>query len=101
MGRSGEKWVKIMFMGEFNHSLDIKGRVILPASFREQLGENFVITKSFDKCLSIYDENNWNILQEKLAAMPMINLAARNIRRMIVVSASTITPDIQGLILFQ
>ncbi len=99
VGRSGEKWVKIMFMGEFNHSLDIKGRVILPASFREQLGVNFVITKSFDKCLSIYDESNWKVLQEKLAAMPMINLAARNIRRMIVGSAATLTPDRQGRIL--
>ena len=97
--KSGRKWVKLMFMGEFNHSLDAKGRTIVPASFREQLGQNFVITKGFDNCIYVYDEYNWTKLQDKLATMPMLNASARNIRRMLVGSAAMLDTDKQGRIL--
>lgn len=95
----GEKWVSAMFMGEFNHSVDAKGRVIIPSKFRELLGEEFVITKGFDNCISIYDKKNWEDLQSKLASMPMISKDARLLRRMIVGGASLVETDKQGRIL--
>ena len=99
MVNCGEKWVIMMFMGEFNHTVDTKGRVIVPSKFREQLGDEFVITKGFDNCLSFYDLKNWEGLQEKLATMPMTSADARILRRMIVGSASVLETDKQGRIL--
>lgn len=96
---SGEKWVTIMFMGEFNHSVDVKGRVIMPAKFRELLGEKFVVTKGFDKCLAVYGIESWEALQEKLSLMPMVSSDARILRRMIVGSAAEAETDKQGRIL--
>ena len=55
-----------MFMGEFNHTIDTKGRVIVPSRFREQLGEEFVVTKGLDHVLYIYDMPEWEKLCEKL-----------------------------------
>ncbi len=86
-------------MGEFSHNLDAKGRIIIPSKFREQLGEEFVITKGFDSCLAIYGLDNWKGLQEKLSTMPMISADARTLRRMIVGSASLVELDKQGRIL--
>ena len=97
--KSGKKWVKHMFMGEFNHTLDAKGRMIMPAKFREALGDAFVVTKGFDNCLAVYDPKNWEVLQEKLAQMPMTSADARNLRRMIVGSATETEADKQGRIL--
>lgn len=88
-----------MFMGEFSHSVDAKGRVIIPSKLREQLGDTFVVTKGFDNCLSIYDLENWQSLQLKLSSMPMISADARTLRRMIVGSATEAQTDKQGRIL--
>ena len=49
----------IMSMGEYSHSIDAKGRLIMPAKFREQLGDEFIVTKSPDKCLYIYSNDDW------------------------------------------
>lgn len=89
----------VMFMGEFNHTVDAKGRVIVPSKFRDKLGETFVITKGFDRCLSIYDMENWRGVQEKLAQMPMLTEDSRTIRRMMVGSASESEFDKQGRVL--
>jgi len=89
----------IMFMGEFNHTVDAKGRLIVPSKFREKLGETFVVTKGFDRCLSIYDEENWAKVQEKLAQMPMLTESSRTIRRMMVGSATETEFDKQGRVL--
>ena len=89
----------ILFMGEFNHTVDAKGRLIVPSKFREKLGESFVITKGFDRCLSIYDMENWTGVQEKLAQMPMLTEDARTIRRMMVGSASEAECDKTGRVL--
>ena len=99
MVNCGEKWVISMFMGEFNHTVDAKGRVIIPSKFRELLGDEFVITKGFDNCLAIYDLKNWEELQAKLATMPMTSSDARILRRMIVGSAGMLETDKQGRIL--
>lgn len=89
----------ILFMGEFNHNVDAKGRIIVPSKFREKLGETFVVTKGFDRCLSIYDMGNWAGVQEKLAAMPMLTEDSRTIRRMMVGSATEAECDKQGRVL--
>ena len=89
----------ITFMGEFNHNVDAKGRLIVPSKFRDKLGESFVITKGFDRCLSVYDAANWEKVQEKLVQMPMLTEDARTIRRMIVGSASETECDKQGRVL--
>ena len=57
-----------MFMGEYNHTIDAKGRLIIPSKFRELLGEEFVLTKGLDGCLSIYPMDEWNAFEEKLRA---------------------------------
>ncbi len=88
-----------MFMGEFNHTVDSKGRIIIPARFRELLGKTFVVTKGFDNCLSIYNMEDWERLQGSLAKMPMVSSGARVLRRMIVGSATEAETDKQGRIL--
>ena len=59
------KQVIAMFMGEYNHTVDAKGRLIVPSRFREQLGDEFVITKGLDNCLFVYDNSEWTALEER------------------------------------
>ena len=56
-----------MFMGEYNHSIDAKGRMIVPAKFREQLGNEFVVTKGLDGCLFVYSNEEWHRIEEIFA----------------------------------
>ena len=88
-----------MFMGEFNHSIDAKGRMIIPAKFRAELGENFVLTKGLDGCLSIYPRFEWENFQQKLAALPQTNKNARSLVRFFVAGATECELDRQGRIL--
>ena len=69
----GEK-VSFMLKGEYSHNIDAKGRLIIPAKFRDDLGENFVITKGMENCLYVYPEDEWNDFEKKLNALPMQNL---------------------------
>ena len=66
-----------MFMGEYNHTVDAKGRLIVPSKFREQLGDEFVVTKGLDGCLFVYENSEWKALEEKLHALPLTNANAR------------------------
>ena len=59
-----------MFTGEYNHSIDAKGRVIIPSKFREQLGEEFVVTKGLDGCLFVYPKTEWEGIEEKFRGLP-------------------------------
>ena len=59
-----------MLKGEYSHNIDAKGRLIIPAKFRDDLGEHFVITKGMENCLYVYPEDEWNIFEEKLNALP-------------------------------
>jgi len=59
-----------MLKGVHNHSIDAKGRVIIPAKLRDELGENFVITKGMENCLYAYPEREWIAFEEKLNALP-------------------------------
>lgn len=88
-----------MFRGEFAHSVDAKGRIIIPSKFRDLLQDEFVITKGFDNCIALYDMDNWISLEKRLAQMPMMSADARIVRRLIVGSACEVSPDKQGRIL--
>ena len=73
-----------MFMGEYNHTIDAKGRLIIPAKFRETLGEEFILTKGLDGCLSIYPMDEWESFEEKLKALPLTDKNARAFLRFFV-----------------
>ena len=88
-----------MYIGEYNHTIDAKGRLIVPVKFREQLGDKFVVTKGLDGCLSVYDMNAWNVLEEKLSSRPMTNPSARKLSRFMLAGASECELDKMGRIL--
>ena len=88
-----------MFMGEYNHTIDAKGRLIIPARFRELLGEEFILTKGLDGCLSIYPLDEWNAFETKLRALPLTNKNARTFTRFFVAGATNCELDKQGRIL--
>ncbi len=90
------KKVFSVFRGEFAHSIDPKGRLIIPAKFREELGENFVVTKEIGGCLSIYSEDEWKAFEEKLIALPR---AKANVKRFYTASAVDTGLDKQGRVL--
>jgi MraZ protein len=87
-----------MFMGEYNHTIDAKGRLIVPAKFREQLGEAFVITNGNDGCLNIYTREDWETFLEKLQLLPN-NGDSRKLKRKLVAQANDVELDKQGRIL--
>ena len=82
-----------MFMGEYNHTIDAKGRLIIPAKFREPLGEEFVLTRGLDGCLYIYPMDEWEAFEEKLRALPLTNKDARAFSRFFVAGATTCELD--------
>ena len=88
-----------MFMGEYSHTIDAKGRMIIPSKFREELGEEFVLTKGLDGCLSIYPNSEWKAFEEKLKALPLNDKNARAFLRFFVASATMCELDKQGRIL--
>ena len=70
---SGTKWSKvgdIMFMGEYHHTIDEKGRITIPAKLREELGHDFIVTKGLDNCLFIYPKAEWQRIMEKYKNLP-------------------------------
>ena len=77
-----------MFKGEYTHSIDDKGRLIIPSRFREELKGGFVITRGLDGCLAIYPKTAWGNLEEKLSALPLANKSARMITRFLVSAAA-------------
>ena len=96
MERSGAKWQVIgMFMGTYNHSLDTKGRIIVPAKFRETLGDSFVISPGLDGCLFAYPKEEWEKFAEQLAVLPG-NKDARRLQRHFMGGADTCEVDKQG-----
>lgn len=88
-----------MFMGEYNHTIDIKGRLIIPSKFRDILGDTFVITKGLDGCLFVYDNNEWKAFEEKLKSLPLTNKDARQFVRFFLAGAAEVEVDKQGRIL--
>ena len=99
MKQSGRKWgVLSMLMGEYHHNIDEKSRLIIPAKFRSELGERFVITKGLDKCLFVYSEVEWNKLMQKVSSLQFTKKNVRAFERTFIGGASLIEFDKQGRI---
>ena len=88
-----------MFMSEYNHTIDTKGRLIIPAKFREVLGEEFVVSKGMDGCLFVYANDDWNGFVVELTSLPLINKEARQFARFFLAGAAQVEVDKQGRIL--
>lgn len=82
-----------MFMGEYNHTVDAKGRLIVPAKFREALGEEFVVTKGLDGCLFVYPMEEWKNIEEKFRNIPLTTKDARKFSRFFFSGAATCEVD--------
>lgn len=85
-------------MGEYQHNLDVKGRIIVPAKFRDGLGEKFVLTRGLDQCLFVYPLDEWKILEDKLKQLPLTKKDARKFTRFFLSGASECEIDKQGRI---
>ncbi len=85
-----------MFMGEYQHSLDEKGRMIIPAKFREDLGEKFIVTRGLDNCLFVYPLVQWKILEEKVRELPTSHADTRSFVRLFFSGAVEAELDKQG-----
>ena len=88
-----------MFKGEYSHTIDAKGRLIMPSKFREQLGDEFVVTKGLDGCLFVYPDDEWSAFEEKLRELPLTNKKARDFKRFFLGSAVDGELDKQGRVL--
>ena len=87
-----------MFMGEHQHNIDEKGRMIVPAKFRNDLGDQFVLTRGLDNCLFIYPMEEWKILEGKLKSLPLTKKDARSFTRFFFSGAVECQLDKQGRI---
>jgi MraZ protein len=88
-----------MLLGEYQHSIDGKGRVILPAKFREELGENCIATKGLEKCLFVYPKQEWSTIESKLKQLPLAKAEARAFVRFFFSGAAELECDKQGRVL--
>jgi MraZ protein len=88
-----------MFLGEFEHSVDTKGRVAVPAKFRSRLEGGMVITRGFERCLQVFPMDQWQVLSERVSNLPAGSSESRQLRRLLFSSASDTELDKQGRIL--
>lgn len=88
-----------MFMGEYEHTIDTKSRIIVPVKFREGLGDKFVITKGLDDCLFVYPLDEWQSLEKKMRSLPFTRADARAFSRFFFSGASECEVDKQGRVL--
>ncbi len=110
---NGEKWNSVgnsgkfkitpprkkqMFIGEYQHNLDNKGRLSMPVKFRAKMAGGAVVTKGLDNCLSVYTVEEWEKLAEKIAALPLTNSASRAFSRLMLAGAARVNIDGQGRI---
>lgn len=93
------KWGAAMFMGEYRHAIDDKNRLIIPAKFRESLGDKFVMTKGLDNCLFLYSQTEWQSLENKLKSLPFTKADARAFVRFFFSGATECELDKQGRVL--
>jgi len=87
-----------MLMGEYHHTIDEKGRIIIPAKFRNELGESFVVTRGLENCLFIYSLVEWEKIVSKLKTLPFTKKDARSFTRFFLSGATTLEFDKQGRI---
>lgn len=100
MEACGEIWGS-MFIGEYHHTLDEKGRLAVPVKFRAELARGAVITRGLDKTLFLYAANEWSKLAERLAALPFSQANARAFARLMLAGATEVAPDKQGRVMIQ
>jgi MraZ protein len=89
--------VMTMLMGKFNHAIDAKGRLIIPAKIKEQLGQKITVLKGTDNCLRLYSEEEWALYAEKISALPPTQ--SRAITRYLYSNALEVEPDAQGRVI--
>jgi MraZ protein len=70
-----------MFIGEYQHNIDVKGRLIIPSKFRDKLGETFIVTRGLDQCLFGYSLAEWSVIEDKLKTLPLTKKDARAFTR--------------------
>lgn len=87
-----------MLMGEYHHTIDDKGRLIIPSKFRSEIGEEFVVTRGLDKCLFIYSKQEWESIVNKLSSLPFTKKDARDFARFFLSGATVTGFDKQGRI---
>ncbi|MGN1330688.1 MAG: division/cell wall cluster transcriptional repressor MraZ [Clostridia bacterium] len=85
-----------MLIGEFEHSLDAKGRLIMPAKLKSSIGENFIVTKGLDGCLFAFSLDEWKNFEEKLKSLPLSNRNSREFTRFFLSGATECEIDKQG-----
>lgn len=88
-----------MLLGEYNHTIDDKSRIIVPSKFRDDLGSNFVVTKGFDSCLFVFSISEWQNFENSLKTLPLTNENARKFVRYFSSGATECMVDKQGRIL--
>lgn len=85
-----------MFIGEYHHTIDEKGRIIIPVKFREALGKEFIITRGIENCLFVYSKENWAQITTKLSSLPFTKKDARTFNRFFMSGATDVELDKQG-----
>ncbi len=88
-----------MFMGEFVHTIDEKGRLTIPSRLREGLGERFIVTRGLDQCLYVYPPDEWEVMEKKLKNLPFTRADARALKRLLFSGAVEVERDKQNRIL--
>ena len=88
-----------MFIGEYKHNLDTKSRLAIPAKFRNQLSSGAIITRGLDRCLFIFTSEDWDILAQKLVALPLTQADSRAFVRLMLAGAAECDFDSQGRVL--
>lgn len=99
--KCGTKWGKVvnyMLTGEYRHTIDDKGRVIIPSKIRSEMGSDIIITRGLDGCLFGYNSKTWNSIMDKLNTLPFTKRDARNFTRFFTSGAITLEFDKQGRI---
>ena len=96
---SGKKWRKVgdnMLIGEYHHNIDDKGRLTLPAKFREELGNEVIVTRGLEECLFLYTKVEWDKIMTKLEKLPFTKKSARSFMRFFLSGAAATEFDKQG-----
>jgi MraZ protein len=94
----GESGVSAMFMGEFLHNIDAKGRLIIPAKYRDQLNSTVIVTRGLDGCLTVYTDEQWLIRYQELLKLPQTKKETRMYVHMVMSKAAECEIDTQGRI---